>query len=109
LRVKASLRTERNRRQQEEEDGPLENLPHRYAGRHYEARAGAANLSRNSWEYHTNLVSVFTTDIGTELDQEFKRFVDEYRDTYSDRTLLDGLVEALSFATVLSMVWMHAF
>ena len=37
---------------------------------------GSANLSRYSWEYQTNQVSVFTIDTGTELDQEFKRFVD---------------------------------
>jgi hypothetical protein len=59
---------------------------------------GSANLSRNSWEYHTNQISVFTTDEGTELDREFKRFVDQYRETYSDQTLLDGLVEALEEA-----------
>jgi hypothetical protein len=59
---------------------------------------GSANLSRNSWEYHTNQISVFTTDVGTELDEEFEHFIDEYRETYSDRTLLDGLVEALEEA-----------
>jgi len=56
---------------------------------------GSANLSRNSWEYHTNQISVFTTDVGTELDEEFKQFIDEYREGYSDQTLLEGLVEAL--------------
>ncbi|MFC7137674.1 hypothetical protein ACFQRB_16845 [Halobaculum litoreum] len=55
---------------------------------------GSANLSRNSWEYHTNQISVFTTTLGSQLDEEFERFIDEYRDTYSSRTLLDGLVEA---------------
>ena len=59
---------------------------------------GSANLSRNSWEYHTNQISVFTTDVGTELDEEFKRFIDEYREGYSDQTLLEGLVEALEEA-----------
>jgi hypothetical protein len=59
---------------------------------------GSANLSRNSWEYHTNQISVFTTDVGTELDEEFKRFIDQYREGYSDQTLLDGLVEALEEA-----------
>ncbi|MFC7199018.1 hypothetical protein [Halospeciosus flavus] len=59
---------------------------------------GSANLSRNSWEYHTNQISVFTTEVGTELDQEFERFIDEYRDGYSDQTLLEGLVDALEEA-----------
>jgi len=59
---------------------------------------GSANLSRNSWEYHTNQISVFTTDVGTQLDSEFERFINEYRDGYSDQTLLDGLVEALEEA-----------
>lgn len=59
-------------------------------------------------EYQTNQVFVFTTDIGTELDQKFKRFVEGYHETYSDQTLLDGLVGALSFATVLSMVWISS-
>ena len=59
---------------------------------------GSANLSRNSWEYHTNQISVFTTDVGTELDEEFERFINQYRETYSDQTLLDGLVEALEEA-----------
>jgi hypothetical protein len=59
---------------------------------------GSANLSRNSWEYHTNQISVFTTDVGTELDDKFKQFIDEYREGYSDQTLLDGLVEALEDA-----------
>ncbi|GAA0290404.1 phospholipase D-like domain-containing protein [Halarchaeum salinum] len=59
---------------------------------------GSANLSRNSWEYHTNQISVFTTDLGTELDQEFEQFIAEYREGYSDQTLLDGLVEALEEA-----------
>ncbi|WP_049923890.1 hypothetical protein [Halopiger djelfimassiliensis] len=59
---------------------------------------GSANLSRNSWEYHTNQISVFTTDVGTQLDKEFKRFIDQYRETYSNQTLLEGLVEALEEA-----------
>jgi len=59
---------------------------------------GSANLSRNSWEYHTNQISVFTTEVGTELDKEFERFIDEYREGYSDQTLLEGLVEALEEA-----------
>jgi hypothetical protein len=56
---------------------------------------GSANLSRNSWKYHTNQISVFTTELGTELDEEFLGFIDQYRETYSSETLLDGLVEAL--------------
>jgi len=59
---------------------------------------GSANLSRNSWEFHTNQISVFTTEVGTELDREFVAFIDEYREGYSDQTLLDGLVEALEDA-----------
>ena len=59
---------------------------------------GSANLSRNSWEYHTNQISVFTTELGTQLDEQFKQFIDEYRNTYSSRTLLDGLIEALESA-----------
>jgi len=59
---------------------------------------GSANLSRNSWEYHTNQISVITTEVGTELDEEFRRFIDEYREGYSDQTLLEGLVEALEEA-----------
>ena len=59
---------------------------------------GSANLSRNSWEYHTNQISVITTDVGTQLDEQFKQFIDEYREGYSDQTLLDGLVEALEDA-----------
>lgn len=59
---------------------------------------GSANLSRNSWEYHTNQISVFTTEAGTQLDEEFERFIDEYREGYSDQTLLEGLVEALEEA-----------
>ena len=59
---------------------------------------GSANLSRNSWEYHTNQISVITTEVGTELDEEFRRFVDEYREGYSDQTLLKGLVKALEEA-----------
>ena len=59
---------------------------------------GSANLSRNSWEYHTNQIAVLTTEVGTELDSEFKRFIDEYREGYSDQTLLEGLVEALEEA-----------
>ena len=41
---------------------------------------GSANLSVNSWEYHTNQISVFTTEAGTELDEEFVAFLDEYRE-----------------------------
>src|SRR6056297_2553220 len=59
---------------------------------------GSANLSRNSWEYHTNQISVITTDVGTQLDEEFERFIDKYREGYSDQTLLEGLVEALEEA-----------
>lgn len=59
---------------------------------------GSANLSRNSWEYHTNQISVFTTDVGTELDEAFENFIDQYREGYSDQTLLNGLVEALEEA-----------
>ena len=59
---------------------------------------GSANLSRNSWEYHTNQISVITTDVDTQLDAQFKQFIDEYRGGYSDQTLLDGLVEALEDA-----------
>jgi len=59
---------------------------------------GSANLSRNSWEYHTNQISVLTTETGTELDAEFEQFIDQYREGYSDQTLLDGLVEAIEEA-----------
>ena len=59
---------------------------------------GSANLSRNSWEYHTNQISVMTTEVGTELDEAFERFIDQYRDGYSSQTLLEGLVEALEDA-----------
>ncbi|MGZ0747326.1 hypothetical protein [Haloparvum sp. AD34] len=59
---------------------------------------GSANLSRNSWEYHTNQISVITTNVGTELDEEFEKFIDQYRNGYSDQTLLEGLVEALEEA-----------
>lgn len=59
---------------------------------------GSANLSVNSWEYHTNQVSIFTTEVGTELDEEFAAFIDGYRERYSNQTLLDGLVEALEEA-----------
>ena len=59
---------------------------------------GSANLSVNSWEYHTNQISVFTTEAGTELDEEFSAFIDEYRERYSSQTLLDGLIEALEVA-----------
>ena len=59
---------------------------------------GSANLSRNSWEYHTNQISVFTTDVGTELDEAFERFIGEYRDGYSDQTLLDGLIDSIEEA-----------
>ena len=59
---------------------------------------GSANLSRNSWEYHTNQISVMTTEVGTELDESFERFIDQYRDGYSSQTLLEGLVEALEDA-----------
>ena len=59
---------------------------------------GSANLSRNSWEYHTNQISVMTTERGTELDESFERFIDQYREGYSSQTLLEGLVEALEDA-----------
>ena len=59
---------------------------------------GSANLSVNSWEYHTNQISVFTTQVGTELDGKFLSFIDEYRDRYSEQTLLENLVEALEDA-----------
>ncbi len=59
---------------------------------------GSANLSVNSWEYHTNQISVITTEVGTELDEEFAAFIDEYRERYSSQTLLQGLVEAVEDA-----------
>lgn len=59
---------------------------------------GSANLSVNSWEYHTNQISVFTTEVGTELDADFAAFIDEYRERYSNQTLLEGLVEAIEEA-----------
>lgn len=59
---------------------------------------GSANLSKNSWQYHTNQISVFTTEAGTQLDKEFTEFIDQYRETYSSQTLLEGLVEALEEA-----------
>ena len=59
---------------------------------------GSANLSVNSWEYHTNQISVITTEVGTELDEEFAAFIDEYRERYSSQTLLEGLVEAIEDA-----------
>ncbi|MDB2269391.1 hypothetical protein PM035_17265, partial [Halorubrum ezzemoulense] len=58
----------------------------------------SANLSRNSWEYHTNQIAVLTTEVGTELEAEFTRFIDEYREGYSDQTLMEGWVEALEEA-----------
>ena len=59
---------------------------------------GSANLSVNSWEYHTNQISIITTEVGTELDEEFAAFIDEYRERYSSQTLLEGLVEAIEDA-----------
>ncbi|ELY65674.1 hypothetical protein, partial [Natronobacterium gregoryi] len=41
---------------------------------------------------------VFTTEVGTELDKEFEKFIDEYREGYSNQTLLEGLVEAIEDA-----------
>ena len=59
---------------------------------------GSANLSVNSWEYHTNQISIITTEVGTELDEEFAAFIEEYRERYSSQTLLEGLVEAIAEA-----------
>jgi hypothetical protein len=59
---------------------------------------GSANLSKNSWEYHTNQISVFTTETGTELDEEFLALINDHRERYSNQTLLDGLVEAIEDA-----------
>lgn len=59
---------------------------------------GSANLSVNSWEYHTNQMAVLTTEVGTELDKEFSAFIDEFRKRYSSQTLLKGLIEALEEA-----------
>ncbi len=59
---------------------------------------GSANLSVNSWQYHTNQVSVFQTEAGTELDEQFSAFIDEYRERYSSTTLLEGLIAALEDA-----------
>lgn len=59
---------------------------------------GSANLSVNSWEYHTNQISIITTEVGTELDEEFAAFIEEYRERYSSQTLLQGLVEAVEDA-----------
>ncbi|MFK5604632.1 phospholipase D-like domain-containing protein [Haloferax volcanii] len=59
---------------------------------------GSSNLSVNSWEYHTNQISVFTTQVGTELDDEFSAFIDDYRERYSNQTLLEGLIQALEEA-----------
>lgn len=56
---------------------------------------GSANLSVNSWEYHTNQISVLTTTVGTTLDKKFEQFIQEYRDRYSSQTLLEGIVEAV--------------
>jgi hypothetical protein len=56
---------------------------------------GSANLSVNSWEYHTNQISVLTTTVGTTLDEKFEQFIEEYRDRYSSQTLLEGIVEAV--------------
>lgn len=59
---------------------------------------GSANLSNNSWRNHTNQIAVFTTSVGSDLDEQWVSFIDEYRDTYSDTTLLEGLVEAVEQA-----------
>lgn len=59
---------------------------------------GSANLSRNSWDNHTNQISIFETDVGTELDRQFEQFIEEYRDRYSNETLLDDLVDAVKNA-----------
>jgi len=56
---------------------------------------GSANLSNNSWDNHTNQISVFETEAGTELDDTFRSFLTAFHDSYGHRTLLDGLVSAL--------------
>ena len=58
----------------------------------------SANLSVNSWGYHTNQISVITTEVGTELAEEFAALIDEYRERYGSQALLDGLVEAIEDA-----------
>jgi hypothetical protein len=58
----------------------------------------SANLSNNSWNYHTNQVCMFTSEVNSEFDDSFVRFVEEYRKQYSHRTLLKSLVETLESA-----------
>ncbi|MFB6297219.1 MAG: restriction endonuclease PLD domain-containing protein [Salinirussus sp.] len=57
--------------------------------------AGSANLSYNSWTNQTNSVVVFNTEVGSQLDQRFVKWIEDHRDHYADEVFMQDLVEDL--------------
>lgn len=55
---------------------------------------GSPNLSFNSWTNQTNDVVVFYTQAGSELDSQFRQWIDDHR-VYADTVLIEDLVEEL--------------
>lgn len=57
--------------------------------------AGSANLSYNSWKNQTNSVVVFETETGSQLDQQFKQWIEDHRDNYADKIFMEDLADEL--------------
>ncbi|MYL18240.1 NgoFVII family restriction endonuclease [Halorubrum terrestre] len=57
--------------------------------------AGSANLSYNSWKNQTNSIVVFNTEVGSQLDQQFKQWIDDHREEYADTIFMEDLAAEL--------------
>jgi hypothetical protein len=57
--------------------------------------SGSANLSYNSWKNQTNSVVVFRTEVDSQLDQQFKTWIDDHREQYADTVFMEDLVAEL--------------
>ncbi len=57
---------------------------------------GSANFSYNSWTNQTNTLAVYTTTKGSQFDQQFKTWLTDLREQYSDKVFMSDLADRLS-------------
>lgn len=57
--------------------------------------AGSVNFSKNGMRNQTNTITIFHTDVGSQLDQQFQTWIQDHRDDYGHEIFLENLSERL--------------
>lgn len=57
--------------------------------------AGSVNFSKNGMRNQTNTITIFHTDVGSQLDRQFQTWIQDHRDRYAHEIFLEDLSESL--------------